>query len=90
MERNCAASGQVAILQLDLAEIQGFTVFWRLARTISGEHSPFSPDETRSLIASVGASLSKTLMDKLAEAIAAVRDRERLPKLPARHRERAR
>ena len=60
------------------------------AAIISGEHSPFSPDETRSLIASVGASLSKTLMDKLAEAIAAVRDRERLPKPPARHRQRAR
>ena len=94
MERNCAASGRVAILQLDLAEIQGLHSFLALgahfAAIISGEHSPFSPDEIRSLIATVGASPSKTLMDKLAEAIAAVRDRERLPKLPARHRQRAR
>jgi len=62
----------------------GFTVFWRLVRTISGEHSPFSPDEVRSLIATVGASPSNTLMDKLAEAITAVRDRDPLPKPPAR------
>ena len=32
---------------------RGFTVLWRLVRTISGEHSPFSPYETRSLIATV-------------------------------------
>jgi len=30
MERNCAASGQVAILQLDLAEIQGLHSFLAL------------------------------------------------------------
>jgi hypothetical protein len=90
MERNCAASGQVAIPQLDLAEIQGLHSFLALGAHYFRRHSPFSPDETRSLVASVGASLSKTLMDKLAEAIAAVRDRERLPKPPARHRQRAR
>ena len=84
MERNCAASGQVAILQLDLAEIQGLHSFLALgahfAAIISGEHSPFSPDEVRSLIATIGASPSNTLMDKLAEAVTAVRDRDPLPK----------
>ena len=74
MERNCAASGQVVILQFDPAEILALYSFLALgghfAAIISGEHSPFSPDEIRSLIATVGASPSKTLMDKLAEAIA--------------------
>jgi hypothetical protein len=60
------------------------------AAIISGEHSPFSPDEIRSLIATVGASPSNTLMDKLAGAVAAVRDRERVPQPPPRHRRRAR
>jgi hypothetical protein len=74
MERNCAAGGQVVILQFDPAEILALHSFLALgahfAAIISGEHSPFSPDEIRSLIATVGASPSKTLMDKLAEAIA--------------------
>jgi hypothetical protein len=83
-------AGRWQYSNLTSPRFRGFTVLWRLVRTISGEHSPFSPYETRSLIASVGASLPKTLMDKLAEAIAAVRDRERLPKPPARHRQRAR
>jgi hypothetical protein len=94
MERNCAASRQVVILQLDPAEILALHSFLALgahfAAIISGEHSPFSPDEIRSLIATVGASPSETLMDKLAEAIAAVRDRERLPMPPPRHRRRPR
>jgi hypothetical protein len=94
MERNCAASGQVVILQLDPAEILTLHSFLALgahfAAIISGEHSPFSLDEIRSLIATVGASPSETLMDKLAEAVAAVRDRKRLPKPPPRHRRRAR
>jgi hypothetical protein len=81
MERNCAASGQVVILQLDSAEILAFHSFLALgahfAAIISGEHSPFSPDEIRSLIATVGASPSKTLMDKLAEAIALKNARSR-------------
>jgi hypothetical protein len=94
MERNCAASGEVVILQLDTAEVLALHSFLALgahfAAIISREHSPFSPDEIRSLIATVGASPSETLMDKLAEPVAAVRDRERLPKPPPRHRRRAR
>jgi uncharacterized protein YneF (UPF0154 family) len=93
MEQDCA-SGQVVILQLDPAEILALHSFLALgahfAAIISGEHSPFSPDEIRSLIATVGARPSETLMDKLAEAVAAVRDRERLPKPPPRQRRRAR
>src|SRR3984893_17261281 len=61
-----------------------------LARRKLPNHGSNRRSQARSLIAAVGASLSKTLMDKLAEAIAAVRDRERLPKPPARHRQRAR
>jgi hypothetical protein len=76
MKRNCAASGEVAILQLDPAEVLALHSFLALgahfAAIISGEHSPFSPDEVRSLVATVGASPSNTLMDKLAEAVAAV------------------
>jgi len=83
-------SGEAVILQLDPAEVLALHSFLALGAHYFRRHSPFSPDETRSLIASVGASLSKTLVDKLAEAIAAVRDRERLPKLTARHRQRAR
>src|SRR6266478_5755804 len=94
MERNYAANGEVVILQLDPAEVLSLHSCLALgahfAAIISGEHSPFSPDEIRSLIATVGASPSKTLMDKLAEAIALLRDRERLPKPPPRHRQRAR
>ena len=63
MERNCAASGQVAILQLDLAEIRGLHSFLALGAHYFRRHSPFSPDETRSLVAPVGASLSKTLIN---------------------------
>ena len=83
-------SGEAVILQLDPAEVLALHSFLALGAHYFRRHSPFSPDETRSLIASVGASLSKTLVEKLAEAIAAVRDRERLPKLTARHRQRAR
>jgi hypothetical protein len=94
MERNCAASGQVIILQLDPAEVLALHSFLALgahfAAIISGERSPFSPDEIRSLIATVGGSPSNTLMDKLAGAVAAVRDRERVPQPPPRHRRRAR
>ena len=84
MERNCSASGEVVILQLDPAEVLALHSFLALgahfAAIISGEHSPFSPDEVRSLIATVGASPSNTLMDKLAEAVTAVRDRDPLRK----------
>jgi hypothetical protein len=51
-----------------------------LAAIISGENSPLSPDELRSLIATIGESASNTLVDKLGGAVAAVRDRERLLK----------
>ncbi len=71
-------SGEAVILQLDPAEVLALHSFLALgahfAAIISGEHSPFSPDEARSLIATVGASPSNTLMDKLAEAVTAVRD----------------
>jgi hypothetical protein len=84
MERNCATSGEVVILKLDPAEVLALYSFLALgahfAAIISGELSPFSPDEVRSLIATVGASPSTTLMDKLAEAVTAVRDRDLLPK----------
>ena len=84
MERNCATSGEVVILKLDPAEVLALHSFLALgahfAAIIFGEHSPFSPDEIRSLIATVGASPSNTLMDKLAEAVTAVRDRDPLPK----------
>ena len=57
MERNCAANGEVVILELDPAEVLALHSFLALgahfAAIISGEHSPFSPDETRSLIATV-------------------------------------
>ena len=51
-----------------------------LAAIISGENSPLSPDELRSLIATIGESASNTLVDKLGGAVAAVRDQERLLK----------
>src|SRR3984893_5072257 len=84
MERNCAASGQVIILQLDPAEVLALHSFLALgahfAAIISGEHSPFSPDEVRSLIATAPAKPSHTLMDKLAEAVRTLRVRDPLPK----------
>jgi hypothetical protein len=42
-------AGRWQYSNLTSPRFRGFTVFWRLVRTISGEHSPFSPDETRSL-----------------------------------------
>jgi hypothetical protein len=78
---------EVVLLQLDPAEVLALHSFLSLGSAIiSGEHSTFSSDEVRSLIATVGESASTTLVDKLAEAVAAVRDRERLPKPPPRHR----
>jgi hypothetical protein len=70
----CAAPITV---QLEPAEVLALYSFLALgehfAATISGEPSPFSPDEIRSHIANIAESASKTLMHKLAAAVAAVR-----------------
>jgi hypothetical protein len=83
MERSSDASAEVVTLQFDPAEVLALYGFLALgahfAAVISGEDSPFSPDEIRSHIATIGETASDTLMAKLVEAGTAVRDRARLP-----------
>ena len=83
MERSSDASAEVVTLQLEPGEVLALYGFLALgahfAAVISGEDSPFSPDEIRSHIATIGETASDTLMAKLVEAGTAVRDRARLP-----------
>lgn len=83
MEGNSDTSAEAVTLQLDPGEVLALYGFLALgehfAAVISGEDSPFSPDEIRSHIATIRESASNTLMDKLVGAVAAVRDRARLP-----------
>jgi hypothetical protein len=85
MERDSDPSADVMTLQLHPGEVLALYGFLALgahfAAVISGEDSPFSPDEIRSHITTIGESASNTLMDKLVGAVAAVvQDRARLPK----------
>lgn len=76
MERSGDASAEVVTLQLDPAEVLALYGILALgahfAAVISGEDSPFSPDEIRSHIATIGETASDTLMAKLVEAGTAV------------------
>jgi hypothetical protein len=86
MEPNSETSAELITLQLAPAEVLALYSFLALgahfAAIISGENSPFSPDEIRSHIATVGDTTSNTLTDKLARAVAVAleRHREQLPK----------
>ena len=77
-------------IELDSAEVLALYSFLALgehfAATISGEPSPFSPDEFRTHIANIAQNASRTLMDKIALAVAAARERnqEGLTNLPTK------
>jgi len=62
-------------VELNAAEVLALYSFLALgehfAATLSGEPSPFSPDEIRSHIANITQNASRTLMDKIALAVAA-------------------
>ena len=94
MEQNSDTSAEVVTLLLDPAEVLALYGFLGLgahfAAIISGEDSPFSPDEIRNFIETVGGNPLNNLMDKLAGAVAAVRELERLPKSSPRLRRRPR
>src|SRR5712692_4385701 len=72
MEQNSDTSAEVVTLLLDPAEVLALYGFLALgahfAAIISGEDSPFSPDEIRHFIATVGGNPLNNLMDKLARA----------------------
>ena len=77
-------------IEFDPAEVLALYSFLALgehfAAAISGEPSPFSPDEIRSHIANTTQNASRSLMEKLALAVAAARERnqERFTKLPTK------
>jgi hypothetical protein len=64
-------------IELDPTEVLALYSFLALgehfAATLSGEPSPFSPDETRRHIANITQDSSRSLMDKIALAVAAAR-----------------
>ena len=81
VERHDHTGAKPITIQLDPAEVLALYSFLALgehfAATVSGELSPFSPDETRGHISTIAESASKTLMHKLAVAIKAVSTRAR-------------
>ena len=72
MGRNIDISGDPITVQFDPEELLALYSFLALgghfAAIISGENSPFSPDELRNHIATVGDTASNTHTDKLAGA----------------------
>lgn len=86
MEGNKDTGAALVTLQLAPAEVLALYSLLALgahfAAIISGENSPFSPDEVRNHIATLGEMASNTLPDKLAGAVASARERhrEQLPK----------
>ena len=81
VERHDHTGAKPITIQLDPAEVLALYSFLALgehfAATVSGELSPFSPDETRGHISMIAESASKTLMRKLAAAVKAVQTRAR-------------
>jgi uroporphyrinogen-III synthase len=73
-------------IHLDPAEVLALYSFLALgahfAAIVSGENSPFSSDELRAHIATIGEIASNTLMDKVVGAVVAAREphREQLSK----------
>jgi hypothetical protein len=83
MEPESETSAELITLQLAPAEVLALYSFLALgahfAAMISGENSPLSPDELRSHVVTISEAAASTLTDKMVGAVAAVRDRERLP-----------
>lgn len=77
-------------IELDPAEVLALYSFLALgehfAATMSGEPSPFSPDEIRSHTVNITQNASRSLMNKIALAVAVARERnqERLTNLPTK------
>jgi hypothetical protein len=80
MEGNKDTGAELVTLQLAPAEVLALYGLLALgahfAAIISGENSPFSPDEVRNYIATLGEIAPNTLTDKLAGAVATAQERE--------------